>query len=89
MINGKPLFPGTNTDSQLDLIFRTLGTPDERIFPTIHDLPLYNPAALRQYPAPESLQVLVPDLDPAGVELLSVRDIRVCVIAWRLIHANR
>lgn len=41
MNNGRPLFPGSSDSDQLDLIFKTLGTPDEGCFRGIGELPDY------------------------------------------------
>jgi serine/threonine protein kinase len=70
MVNGKPPFVGSSEETQLDLIFRHLGTPSEATFPGISELPDWRDT-FQQYPAPESLQPLVPTLEPAGVELLA------------------
>ena len=72
MINGNPLFTGTSEDSQLDTIFRHLGTPDESTFPGISELPDWR-SDFPNYPPPDSLHVLVPNLEQSGVELLQVR----------------
>ncbi|CCE62334.1 hypothetical protein TPHA_0C01780 [Tetrapisispora phaffii CBS 4417] len=42
MITGKPLFPGTNDEEQLKLIFDIMGTPDEQLWPAVTSLPKYN-----------------------------------------------
>mmetsp|Transcript_17689 Transcript_17689/g.17024 ORF Transcript_17689/g.17024 Transcript_17689/m.17024 type:complete len:302 (-) Transcript_17689:402-1307(-) len=69
MVNGTPLFTGTSEDTQLDTIFRHLGTPDESIFPGISELPDWR-ADFPNYPPPDSLHVLVPNLEQSGVDLL-------------------
>ena len=69
MINGNPLFTGTSEDTQLDTIFRHLGTPDESTFPGISELPDWR-SDFPNYPPPDSLHVLVPNLEQSGVELL-------------------
>jgi len=68
MVNGAPLFTGASEDSQLDTIFRHLGTPDDLIFPGLSDLPDWKPFPL--YPAPGSMHHLVPNLGSAGIDLL-------------------
>lgn len=70
MVNGTPLFKGTSEETQLDTIFRTLGTPNEQTFPGIHELPDWKDS-YPFYPEPVSLQPLVPKLDADGVDLLS------------------
>ncbi|EDO15033.1 hypothetical protein Kpol_1007p17 [Vanderwaltozyma polyspora DSM 70294] len=42
MLTGKPLFPGTNDEEQLKLIFDMMGTPTESTWPTVTTLPKYN-----------------------------------------------
>jgi cyclin-dependent kinase len=69
MVRGSPLFTGTSEETQLDCIFRTLGTPDESTFPGVTELPDWKPD-YPMYPPPESLQPLVPNLEPAGIDLL-------------------
>ena len=69
MVNGIPLFTGTSEETQLDTIFRHLGTPDETRYPGIAELPDWKPD-FQVYAGPESLHHLVPKLEPSGVELL-------------------
>lgn len=69
MVNGAPLFTGNSEDTQLDTIFRQLGTPDEISFPGIVDLPDWKPFPI--YSCPDSIQHLVPNLGAAGVDLLN------------------
>jgi cyclin-dependent kinase len=74
MSNGRPLFPGTSEQHQLQLIFRHLGTPNEEIYPDINDLPDYPKLAQSTttvYPFPESLQSLVPEMDEQMLDLFS------------------
>jgi cyclin-dependent kinase len=68
MVNGTPLFKGTSEETQLDTIFRHLGTPSEATFPGVSDLPDWK--EFPQYPAPENLHNLVPKLDDEGLDLL-------------------
>lgn len=69
MVNGSPLFTGTTDESQLDIIFRHLGTPSESIYPGISELPEWR-SDFRQFPQPDNLDFLVSNLDPAGCNLL-------------------
>jgi cyclin-dependent kinase len=71
MANGRPLFTGTSEKDQLDRIVRHLGTPDENTYPGMLDLPDC-PDDLGHYPIPESLGHLVPNLDPLGLQLLTL-----------------
>lgn len=70
MVNGSPLFKGTSEETQLDTIFRFLGTPNEGTFPGLHELPDWKDT-YPSYPEPLSLQPLVPKLDADGVDLLA------------------
>lgn len=88
MINGNPLFTGTSEDTQLDTIFRHLGTPDESTFPGISELPDWR-SDFPNYPPPDSLHVLVPNLEQSGVELLQVdyvvnRIIQDCIVHMKI-----
>jgi cyclin-dependent kinase len=69
MVNGTPLFTGNSEESQLDTIFRHLGTPDENTFPGISDLPDWKPD-FPPYPSPVSFHAFVPNLEESGVDLL-------------------
>jgi len=68
MTTGKPLFPGKNNDDQLLQIFKVLGTPNEKDWPTIKELPGYKPE-FPSYP-PKKIQDVVPGLDAEGYDLL-------------------
>lgn len=37
----KPVFPGNDEISQLELIYRTMGTPTQETWPSVVDLPWY------------------------------------------------
>lgn len=62
------LFPGSSVADELDRIFRTLGTPTDRDWPTIKELPDYR-EDFPVYPA-RAWADLAP-LDPVGLDLLS------------------
>jgi serine/threonine protein kinase len=70
MTSGNPLFTGTSEKSQLDTIFRHLGTPSEATFPGITQLPEWQ-TDFPNYSAPSSMISLVPNIDEAGVDLLT------------------
>ena len=70
MVNGTPLFKGTSEETQLDIIFRHLGTPNESNFPGLRELPDWKDT-FANYPSPSSLHDLVPKLDIDGVDLLT------------------
>ena len=73
MTNGRPLFPGTSESNQLDLIFNKLGTPTEKNYPAIVELPDYKKykSSFKTYPTPSGgLRALCPTLNAHGVDLL-------------------
>ncbi|KAI0364869.1 Pkinase-domain-containing protein [Pilatotrama ljubarskyi] len=67
---GHPLFPGDSEIDQIFKIFRILGTPNEEIWPGVHQLPDYKPS----FPhwSPQDLREHVPTLDPDGIDLLKL-----------------
>mmetsp|Transcript_13092 Transcript_13092/g.27643 ORF Transcript_13092/g.27643 Transcript_13092/m.27643 type:complete len:294 (+) Transcript_13092:162-1043(+) len=69
MANQKPLFPGESEIDQLIRIFSVLGTPNEELWPGISVLPDYS----ENFPKwiPKNLKEFVPELDEAGVDLLT------------------
>ncbi len=62
MILKKPLFPGKNEPEQLDLIFRTFGTPTEEVWPGWEGLPNSDMVIKGKYPprAKKKLDFLSP-----------------------------
>jgi len=69
MTSKRPLFPGDSEIDELFRIFRTLGTPDERVWPGVSKLPDYKPANFPQW-SPQPLHKVVPHMDPLAVDLL-------------------
>ncbi|CAM8892919.1 unnamed protein product [Rhodiola kirilowii] len=69
MVNQCPLFPGDSEIDELFKIFRVLGTPNEETWPGVNSLPDYK-SAFPKWPA-KDLGTVVPNLDPAGLDLLS------------------
>ncbi|KAL5664626.1 hypothetical protein ACJX0J_024734, partial [Zea mays] len=69
MVNQKPLFPGDSEIDELFKIFRVLGTPNEQSWPVVSCLPDFKTA----FPKWQSqdLATIVPNLEPAGLDLLS------------------
>lgn len=69
MATKRPLFPGDSEIDELYRIFRTLGTPNETVWPGVTSLPEYKP----MFPnwAPQPLSKCVPQLDALGIDLLS------------------
>ncbi|KAI8807081.1 kinase-like domain-containing protein [Cladochytrium replicatum] len=69
MATGRPLFPGSSVKNQLLSIFKILGTPDEKTWPKVAELPEYK----SDFPvhARTSLETLLPKLDALGIDLLT------------------
>ncbi|KAK0236538.1 kinase-like domain-containing protein [Armillaria nabsnona] len=65
---GQPLFPGDSEIDQIFKIFRILGTPNEDIWPGVSNLPDYKATFPRW--GVQDISRLVPDLDPAGIDIL-------------------
>jgi serine/threonine protein kinase len=66
---GQPIFQGESDIDQLMKIFKTLGTPDEDIWPDITTLPFYKDT-FPKYPA-NKLEDLISNLDSDGINLLN------------------
>ncbi|KAI9803707.1 MAG: negative regulator of the PHO system [Piccolia ochrophora] len=69
MYTGRPLFPGTTNEDQLQKIFRLMGTPSERSWPGISQFPEYKPN-FHIY-ATQDLRLILPQIDQMGLDLLS------------------
>ena len=69
MYTGRPLFPGTTNEDQLQKIFRLMGTPSERSWPGISQYPEYR-NNFHIY-ATQDLRMILPQIDPMGLDLLS------------------
>ncbi|KAI8059203.1 serine/threonine-protein kinase pef1 [Gongronella butleri] len=70
MYTGRPLFPGTTNDDQLQRIFRMMGTPTEQTWPNVSQLPEYAKANQQYYP-PQTIYQILPSIDPHGLDLLN------------------
>ncbi|KAJ0093783.1 hypothetical protein Patl1_27019 [Pistacia atlantica] len=78
MVNQRPLFPGDSEIDELFKIFRVLGTPNEDIWPGVTSLPDFKsafpkwpPKVMGKFLLSWIWQGVVPNLGPAGVDLLS------------------
>ncbi|KAK7400245.1 hypothetical protein VNO78_11446 [Psophocarpus tetragonolobus] len=69
MVNQRPLFPGDSEIGELFKIFRILGTPNEDTWPGVTSLPDFKSAFPKWQP--KDLKTVVPNLEPAGLDLLS------------------
>ncbi|KAJ5340186.1 hypothetical protein N7541_009310 [Penicillium brevicompactum] len=67
MYTRKPLFPGDSEIDEIFKIFRTLGTPDEALWPDITSFPDYK-ATFPKWKRPDVS--IVPGLELAGLDLL-------------------
>lgn len=68
MFTGRPLFPGSSNDDQLQHIFKLMGTPNESTWPNISALPNYR--SNFQVYAPQDLRVIIPQIDNVALDLL-------------------
>jgi negative regulator of PHO system len=68
MYTGRAFFPGTTNEDQLVRIFRVMGTPSERSWPGISQY-TESRQNLTVY-ATQDWRVSVPQIDPAGIDLL-------------------
>lgn len=69
MYTGRPLFPGTTNEDQLQKIFRLMGTPSERSWPGISQFPEYK-SNFHIY-ATQDLRMILPQVDQLGLDLLN------------------
>ncbi|KAH0629283.1 hypothetical protein JD844_011228 [Phrynosoma platyrhinos] len=67
----RALFPGDSEIDQLFRIFRTLGTPDETVWPGVTSMPDYKSSFPKW--ARQDFSKVVPPLDEEGRKLLAVR----------------
>ncbi|KAB8648474.1 hypothetical protein FH972_026130 [Carpinus fangiana] len=70
MFMGRPLFPGTTNEDQLVRIFRFMGTPTERTWPGVSQLPEFK-TTFQSYPVTD-LHHIVTQADPAAVSLMTM-----------------
>jgi len=69
MFTGRPLFPGTTNEDQLQKIFRLMGTPSEMSWPGISSFPEYK--TNWQVFATQELRAILPQVDRMGIQLLN------------------
>ncbi|ONK56549.1 uncharacterized protein A4U43_C10F9950 [Asparagus officinalis] len=72
MVNKRPLFAGDSEIDELFKIFRVLGTPNEDTWPGVTSLPDFK-STFPKWP-PRDLATVVPNLEPAGLDLLSLKE---------------
>ncbi|XP_052780312.1 cyclin-dependent kinase 20-like [Mya arenaria] len=69
LLNNSPLFPGENDIKQLCCVQGVLGTPNEKIWPGMHELPDYNKITFPEtHPMP--FELVVPDASTEALDLL-------------------
>uniref|UniRef100_A0A8C8SIE2 Cyclin-dependent kinase 2 n=1 Tax=Pelusios castaneus TaxID=367368 RepID=A0A8C8SIE2_9SAUR len=68
-VTRRALFPGDSEIDQLFRIFRTLGTPDEAVWPGVTSMPDYKPSFPKW--ARQDFSKVVPPLDEEGRKLLA------------------
>ncbi|KAL6055229.1 Cell division protein kinase 1 [Balamuthia mandrillaris] len=68
LVTKRPLFPGDCEIDELFRIFRTLGTPNEDVWPGVTELPDFKDTFGQWDPQP--LSEIAPGLDPLGLDLL-------------------
>ncbi|TNN11415.1 Cyclin-dependent-like kinase 5 isoform 2 [Schistosoma japonicum] len=66
---GRPLFPGYDVEDQLQRIFKLLGTPTESTWPSVVELPDYEPFTV-MYPRIMNWHHVVPKMSFRGRDLL-------------------
>ncbi|EDO41403.1 predicted protein [Nematostella vectensis] len=64
----RALFPGDSEIDQLFRIFRTLGTPDDKVWPGVSELPDYK-TSFPKWPV-QSIRHVLPTLDNTAIDLL-------------------
>jgi len=69
MVSGRPMFPGSTTENELTLIFKMLGTPNDRTWPDISRNPEFINGNYPNY-RPEKLLNHVPRIELDGLDLL-------------------
>ncbi|XP_067931801.1 cyclin-dependent kinase 20-like [Watersipora subatra] len=69
LINNSPLFPGENDIEQLCKVLQCLGTPNERLWPGVSELPDYGKIEFNNT-TPVPLEQLCPDAADVALDLL-------------------
>ena len=71
MACGRPMFPGSNVEEELTLIWKIMGTPSEETWPGVTKMEAFLDGRFPMYKA-ESLAVQVPRLDKDALSLLEM-----------------
>jgi cyclin-dependent kinase 2 len=70
MVLRKPIFPGDSEIDQLFRIFRTMGTPDDEMWPGVTKLPDFK-STFPKWPQ-QNLASILKTIEPSGIELLQM-----------------
>ncbi|XP_056643370.1 cyclin-dependent kinase 20-like [Diorhabda sublineata] len=70
MVEGKPLFPGETDIEQLAMVLGTLGTPNNKTWPGLTQLPDYNKISFT-YAKPQPWTSVLPEADSGTIDLIS------------------
>uniref|UniRef100_A0A8C2GWZ3 Cyclin-dependent kinase 20 n=1 Tax=Cyprinus carpio TaxID=7962 RepID=A0A8C2GWZ3_CYPCA len=94
LLNNSPLFPGENDIELLCCVLRVLGTPNQKVWPEITELPDYNKITFKETP-PIPLDEIVPDTSSQAVDLLkkflispTKHNIRIVKCQWKKSPTN-
>ena len=68
LLNNSPIFPGENDIDQLGIVIKILGSPNERNWPGVHDLPDFRKITFPDT-QPVDLRLIVPDAPDEAVDL--------------------
>ena len=68
LLNNSPIFPGENDIDQLGIVIRILGSPSEKVWPGVNELPDFSKITFPDT-KPIDLESIVPDATPEAVDL--------------------
>ena len=68
LLNNSPIFPGENDIDQLGIVIRILGSPNEKVWPGVKELPDFSKITFPNT-KPVALETIVPDAPDEAVDL--------------------
>ena len=68
LLNNSPIFPGENDIDQLGIVIRILGSPNEKVWPGVRELPDFSKITFPNT-KPVALETIVPDAPDEAVDL--------------------
>ena len=74
ILTRKPLFPGKSEIDELNRIFKELGTPNEKIWPGVSELPAMKKCSFTEYPYNQLRKRFGSTLSDLGFDLLNRYD---------------